>query len=445
MTRDYNKSPRDDTRSSSRGQSPNRAGDDRSPRPPRPRLSRETVDRAWESGAPAQHADYRTRSSNGQPSRWRNNQQSEHSPAQYGRRPNGTYGNQQGNQRSFERTPNGNYGSRPRSFDTGRERYDNQRSSFGNERPGNAGGFQKNDTRGGSSDNQQRQARDQRPPFRDGERNRGYQGRRTEGQPQSQSLGQGPRDYKQKPRDFERDERPQRSYERKPRAFEQGERPQRRYGDGNRPSYPAGQPDTQNPRWQSRPAAQRDTSPQKRPDSEGQEAEGGLFEGDYEQFGAAGTQRSGKPGRPYRGAKTSSKTAAVTRTEPEERHVTRLPDGRVLKGPRTVQRKEAQFWTGIADETEDLLKQIEILEGPETAEVSMVSKAPDELLDGAVQESSADVETGAKAVRKPRSRAASTIARNKKDLKKEKAVKPRSSGPRPSQRGYKWPTPESSE
>jgi len=135
----------------------------------------------------------------------------------------------------------------------------------------------------------------------------------------------------------------------------------------------------------------------------------------------------------------------VTRTEPEERHVTRLPDGRVLKGPRTVQRKEAQFWTGIADETEDLLKQIEILEGPETAEVSMVSKAPDELLDGAVQESSADVETGAKAVRKPRSRAASTIARNKKDLKKEKAVKPRSSGPRPSQRGYKWPTPESSE
>jgi hypothetical protein len=132
----------------------------------------------------------------------------------------------------------------------------------------------------------------------------------------------------------------------------------------------------------------------------------------------------------------------VTRTEPEERHVTRLPDGRVLKGPRTVQRKEAQFWTGIADDTEDLLKQIEIIEGPETAEAS---KAPGEMQDDAVQESPADVETGAKAVRKPRSRAASAIARNKKDLKKEKAVKPRSSGPRPSQHGYKWPTPESSE
>ena len=442
MTRDYNKSPRDDTRSSSRGHSPNRAGDDRSPRPHRPRLSRETVDRAWESGAPAQHADYRTRSSNGQPSRWRNNRQSEHSPAQYGRRPNGTfgtYGNQQGNQRSFERTSNGNYGSRPRSFDTGRERYDNQRS-FGNERPGNAGGFQKNGTRGGSSDYQQRQARDQRPPFRDGERDRGYQGRRTEGQPQ----GQGPRAYKHKPRDIERDDHSQRSYERKPRAFEQGERPQRRYGDNNRPSYPAGQPDTQNPRWQSRPAAQRDTSPQKRPDFEGREAEGGLFEGDYEQFGAAGTQRSSKPGRPYRGGKT----AAATRSEPEERHITRLPDGRVMKGPRPAQRKEAQFWTGIADETEGLLKQIEILEGPETtevSEVSEVSKAPGEMQDDAVQESLADVETGAKAVRKPRSRAASAIARNKKELKKEKAVKPRSSGPRPSQRGYKWPAPESSE
>src|SRR5436305_10403497 len=118
MATDYDNQPREDTRSCPRNQSANRAGDERSPRTPRPRLSRETVDRAWKSGAPIQHADYRTRSSNGQPSRnsWRNNQQSEHSSAQNGRRPygpNGPHGNNQGNQRNFERTPNSNFGPRP--------------------------------------------------------------------------------------------------------------------------------------------------------------------------------------------------------------------------------------------------------------------------------------------------------------------------------------------
>src|SRR5436305_7704893 len=139
MATDYDNQPREDTRSCPRNQSPNRAGDERSPRPPRPRLSRETVDRAWESGAPTQHADYRTRSSNGQPPRnsWRNNQQSEHSPAQNGRRPYGPHGNNQGNQRSFERTPNGNFGPHPQPFGTGSNRSNDQRF---NSRPGTSRG-----------------------------------------------------------------------------------------------------------------------------------------------------------------------------------------------------------------------------------------------------------------------------------------------------------------
>src|SRR5436305_14430795 len=101
MATDYDNQPREDTRSCPRNQSPNRAGGERSSRTTRPRLNRETVDRAWESGAPAQHADYRTRSSNGQPTRnsWRNNQQSEPSPDQNGRRP---YDNNQVKQRKFE-------------------------------------------------------------------------------------------------------------------------------------------------------------------------------------------------------------------------------------------------------------------------------------------------------------------------------------------------------
>ena len=65
MTRDFNKQRRDDMRPSSREQSSNRYGDERSPRPARPRLNRKSVDRAWESGAPSHHADYRTRSNNG--------------------------------------------------------------------------------------------------------------------------------------------------------------------------------------------------------------------------------------------------------------------------------------------------------------------------------------------------------------------------------------------
>src|SRR6266567_7420623 len=217
MTRDYNKSPRDDTRSSSRGHSPNRAGDDRSPRPPRPRLSRETVDRAWESGAPAQHADYRTRSSNGQPSRnsWRNNQQSEHSPAQNGRRP---YDNNQGNQRKFERTPNGNYGSRPGSFGAGPNRFDDRRF---NSRPGTSRGPQGNGNRDGYRGNQR--PYEQRPHSRGPGRGRGNNRRAGPGSdrrpPDFEGTNRPPRNFEGRPREFERDKRPPRNFDRKPRDF----------------------------------------------------------------------------------------------------------------------------------------------------------------------------------------------------------------------------------
>src|SRR5947209_19314945 len=110
MTRDYNNQRRDNARPFSRNQSPNRPGSERTPRQARPRLNRETVDRAWESGAPNRHADYRTRSSSSsQPprNRWNNNQSSEH--AQYGRGPSG---NRPNSDRRFERTPNGNAGPR---------------------------------------------------------------------------------------------------------------------------------------------------------------------------------------------------------------------------------------------------------------------------------------------------------------------------------------------
>jgi hypothetical protein len=461
MTRDYNKQPRDDMRSSSRDQSPNRAGEERTPRPPRPRLNRETVDRAWESGAPTQHADYRTRSSNGQPSRnnWRNNRPSAHSSAQNGNRsyrPDEPNGNQQGNQRSFERTPNGNFGTRPRSYNASRERYDNQRPS-GNSRPGSPGGFQKNGAYPGSRDNQQRQSQDQRPPFRENERNPGYQSRGSDepGQRDFKRADRSPRSFERKPGNFERDSRPPRnfkpqtrdnereghsarSFERKPREFERGERPQRNYAGGNRPFNPARQRDTQNPRWQSRPAARQDSSSQERPDVKVRDGE--LFEGDYEQFDTQANQRNVRTERPAPGSKTGGRT----RTEPEERHVTRLPDGRVLKGPRPAQRKNAQFWTGIASETEELIKQVEspaTSETPGTAE-TVVAPETQPTKEEAAQGSVVDEKKATKAPRKPRSHAASAIASGKKEAKKEGVKKPRSSGPKPSQRGFKWPSPQ---
>ena len=127
--------------------------------------------------------------------------------------------------------------------------------------------------------------------------------------------------------------------------------------------------------------------------------------------------------------------------------MTRLPDGRVLKGPRPAQRKNAQFWTGIANETEELVKQVETLvtsDAPLGPVVSELAATPEvkPAIEDAAQVSAADKKKETKAPRKVRSRAASAIARSKKEAKKEKAAKPRSSGPKPSQHGFKWPSPQ---
>src|SRR5690242_16580685 len=94
MTRDFSKHRRDDERPSSRNSSSGRYGEERSPRPARPRLNRQAVDRAWENGAPQNHADYRggrnNNNLNGQPPRNnRRNSQFDQPSAQYSRnRPN---------------------------------------------------------------------------------------------------------------------------------------------------------------------------------------------------------------------------------------------------------------------------------------------------------------------------------------------------------------------
>jgi len=369
MTKDFNEQRRGDVRPSSRNQSSGRHGEERSPRPARPRLNRETVDRAWESGASRNHADYRPRTTNGQPSRdnrWRN--QYGNSPsAENGRRP---YSNQQNNYRRSERTPNDNHKPGTQSSDS--RRFDDRRSSDRrnySERP--AGTHPRSRSGPGFRDNEH--YRDQRPPYRDGDHDR--------------SRG---------------DER---------RGFDRDNRSQRTFNDSNRQHRDFQRPNTQNPRWRSRPMAQNDDQPRGRQDFN----RNGRFEGDYERFE---TPEASRPQRPLN--RLSEGNSAK---ESEERHVTRLADGRVLKGPRPVQRKQAQFWTEISDDVEALVEPIDA-SGP-------VEKAP-------TQDNAEGSMT--KVTRKTRTRTEGTAARGRNRGTKQSKPKARSTGPKPSQRGFKWPT-----
>jgi hypothetical protein len=391
MTRDYNKQRREDARPSSRYQPPaNGNRDEQAPRPARPRLNRETVDRAWEAGAPMQHADYRPRrsnTSNGQPPRgnWRNNQSSGHSSPQNGR---GSFGNQTDHNRRFERTSDNNAGYPSRSFNSDRGRFDDQR---GNGYRQNAGPY-RGTNRPGFRDNGNPQTNDRRPQGRGSDQGREFQ--------RGNSAGYGPQ-----PREFGRDQRAPRSAER----------------DG-RPGYKAPALDEQNPRWQSRPTAQRGGPPGRRAQNNTSTPQRAHFEGDYERFNA-----------PARAPQT------------EEHHVTRLPDGRVLKGPRPAQRRNAQFWTGVAQETAELLQPLAA--EPQAAEgAGVTSQAAQVDEHGAQTEQSpaqvptaqpAEVEQAElKSVRKTRARTTAPAGRRKKA---DAPAKPRATGPRPSQRGFKWP------
>ena len=402
MTRDYNKQRRDNARPFSRNQSSNRPGAQRSPRQARPRLNRETVDRAWESGAPNRHADYRTRSSSsGQPprNRWHNNQPSQSSEhARPGRRPSGN------SDRSFARTPRANPGPRSRSFDSNRRNFDDRRSYSSSPN--------RNGARPEFRDNSRHH--EQRPQFRENDQSRSYQ-------------RPGSRPYDRQPRDFDPKNRSPRNAG--PGNFKRDNRSPRRPGGPDRPPYKTQRPGTQNPRWQSRPAYQRGNSFQHQQHSNEWAPENEQFEGDYERFDGPRSQKRPAAQPPRRG-----KAPDRGQPEAEERQVTRLPGGRVLKGPRLAQRRNAQFWTEVADETEDLIDQVH--PGP-TPTKKQAGQRPKE----ALQETPVQEKGTPKAQRKPRARAASAVKREKKPGARKGASRTRPTVLKPSQRGFKWPSP----
>ncbi|GAC1422251.1 MAG: hypothetical protein PVS3B3_07410 [Ktedonobacteraceae bacterium] len=485
MTRDFNKPKRDDSHPSFRNTSPNRNRDERSPRPARPRLNRETVDRAWESGAQQQHADYRPRTGGG--------------PARPQGQRNGSWNNTPN--RSGYSSQNGHNGSRPYS--------NNRQENFRDNRPGNY------------RDEQNR--RDSRDTPRNFDRQQGATNDYRSARP---SYGQERRDFGGQRFDDRRDSSnsPNRRSGDGRQQFQERGNQRRDFGHNDRPARNTNgtgpQRESSHPRWQSRPGEQHNSA--RGPEREfNRRSNGGEhFEGDYEHFEERHTRpthpaerrfegrdtRSQRPNsKPFEGRETHPPRAEnrtfegrdtrdtrpprpaerpfsgsrspqgkperrfdtqKSETQPE-RHVTRLPDGRVLKGPRPVQRRNAQFWTGVTTDTSELVSRVQegnpdkqTQEGPTnetfsdtppenvaveipSGAASEVSEIPstegsvstNELPHEVVSEATSTEEGIAEVTpQKRRTRtAASAVTRSKK---------PRSTGPKPSQRGFKWPTQE---
>ena len=400
MTRQFSKHERDDERPRSRNSSSGSYGEERSPRPARPRLNRNTVDQAWENGARQNHSDYRARDTRGgQPPRenWRRPRQSGQPSTYTGRNNNNnsrsSYGNRSTDYRRSEHTPDRPHGPRPRSFESGMRRFDerqyNQRRDYQPRTESND--FRpREDSRYGNN----------RPPSRNYER----------------------RDDRA-PRHFQRDERPRRDYEhqnrparrseyddRQPRDFEREERQPRRFEDREpRPrgyyreqrEQAAGRPDARNSRWQSRPQRFARTSREyERPAREREQ-----FEGDYEQFDARDVVESREIAQPGPGKGATRK-------------------------PRANQRKDAEFITEVNQQADGLIEHIVPVE-PEH--------------DRTTEDSPGETAPKAKKARTTRAGTAGAKASAKTTRSRKADTKSREPRLRPSKRGFKWPSPEQAE
>ena len=440
MTRDFNKPNRDDSRSSFRDKPSNQYGEERSPRPARVRLNREMVDRAWENGAPSLHPDYRARNTNGQPPRnnWRSNQNS--SPnAPGGNRAYGTRQNTNRNDsQNFERRSNNGYQSpRPSGAprpDTGRP--DGMQRSNGNgPAPYRSDGPRYNGT--------QRSNGNGPAPYRsDGPRYNGTQ--RSNGPPpryDGTQRGNSQEPHRPgAPRANSRPAQERSSQINKPegehprRGAARIVHPEKEYRPRAHDLKPPKEERPPHPRFLSRPEVQRERAAKRYEEFAEQ------FEGDYEQFDTSETPRQQvepserptreeRPTRPAREERPTHQRNDNRRgpNQERERFVTPLPDGRVLKGPRPVQRKNAEFWTNINSDTDALIDQVQV----PAKEVVNVEQASTE--EGEQTDATQALETQ----EQPTKRTSTPATRRKKA---EVVKKPRSTGPKPSQKGHKWPT-----
>lgn len=434
MTREFNNQRRNDNRSSFRNSGPStrRYNEQRPSHTSRPRLSRETVDRAWENGATRTHADYHPRSAGqaGQPPRnnWHNRQHPSQGadgtqsndthnarrqgpPSIYGRNSFQRFGHNQG-----EHQQRSHFGAQQRDGrpDTnahthrpyGPRRTDEQQGRpYGQQRP-QRGGFGAPHAGGGRNENE----RSSYAPHTRGERyqqsEKGYQGQRG----RFERYEDHPRRQHDTP--YGRDTRNQ---QREHRPYGSNARPER--GRHEQPNYRSTQ----------------------------------RFEGDYEQFNqderrerdhrfqgySDYTERyqprgNNETAQQY-GERTFRKNAQ-SHQEPEEeqRHVTALPDGRVLKGSRPHQRRQARFWTEINDEGDQLVQHDAYATSRPAAEGQPTDTNRDSKAAERFQTANRPVSAEGKVRRRP----SSALKERKAKDKHNRAT----SVPRPSQRGFKWPT-----
>jgi hypothetical protein len=173
-----------------------------------------------------------------------------------------------------------------------------------------------------------------------------------------------------------------------------------------------------NPRWQSRPARQRNIYVNRPQESSQHGLEGQLFEGDYEHFELRVSGQS---------LENHARGNGHLSHPTEEGDVRHSPDSRGLKDTPHKKRRDAKFWTEIAHESDELVRNVELSSNVDAG-----------------AEHAAGTSTTARTKGQPESQAqtVSTSKRDRKTKARQDAPKARTTGPKPSQRGFKWPTPE---
>jgi hypothetical protein len=433
--------------SSSRNFASGKYREEQSSRSARPRLSRDAVDRAWENGATRTYADYRPRQNSSTPPAQRqgrpapaperSRQPQNRRPYEQSQAPYSTprYGGNQPRRQPDDRprpshqpgyrAPGGQPGlnserwtrtSSPQQSGGYTERYEENRPPH----------FRQNNPAYHDASRAPRSPQQAPNTYRDSQRSSRFQ---HDGGPASSyrgpdrtprfQQGSGSDTYRgsDRPMRFQQEgasdyRRPQHQ-----RPFERAERGREHFARGQRGPAPARR-DSYNPRWQSRPGSQREYAAQQHDYTE--RPGRAQFEGDYERFNERPATFE-SPTRPER---------------PEAsyiRPVTRLPDGRVLKGSRPAQRKQARFWNDVEDQTSALLANVA---SPAAAE-SLPQDQP-----AARKPAARPKKPGQSRARKMKTvktaRAESPRPQSEKVARKN-AHKPPKPVIRPSQRGYKWP------
>lgn len=470
MTRNFKNEGQNDRRPSPRHASSGQFRGDSPSRPPRARLSRDAVDRAWENGANRQYADYHPRQNTSRPPFQRSSEFERPQQSRgYENRRQGGYGAPS----SDTYRPRGE-GYRPRS-ESGPRRFPEGGQRAPGSQPGLRGEHWNRDgapQRPGYRDH----FNEQRPPRygQEGHRTPARPGYRSESSPRSYERPYNARPYERDqqergnfsrgPRPYERSNQERGSFSRGPRPYERDQQEHGNFSRGPRPyggndrargnfsrDKRAGGPrrDNTNPRWQSRPSAQRDYAESQR------EQQG--FRRDYAErpntrpaFGQERPYTYDRPDRAQFEGDYEGLGEFEQAERAEEKHVTRLPDGRVLKGSRPAQRRQASFWTDVEEETNSLLPKsipptpqsdVDASEADEQDPMDLPI-APKRPASKARKPSAATGTRKPKTVRIKRATSTGPRADGEKVAKRKKGHAPEGPVTRPSRKGYKWPTTE---